>query len=649
MKRMTNWKYVLFISIMLLTFSCTQKIDDLDNRVDNLEKDVVELKEKIADINKSIAEFQRFIKASKNELRIKKVIRLDEGGYRIEFENAESIEVRDGRDGRTGTDGKDGRDGRDGTDGRDGRNPVISVKEDNGKLYWTIDGEYLLHNGSKIEASTITPRIRIHNGQFQISYDNEKTWENLGPSENETPNVGIKEIDTSDPNVVKFIFYDDSTICIPITREFTLLVQNGISLSINEGETKEIPFTIEGATATIERVTARIEDATTTIEGTTARIEGTTARIEVKAYSNNKKYTIEVVFNEDNMSGIIKVTAPTPLEEAIITIIADNGKGKQSSKTIIVDPSSTEQKPIDGSEDGGSVSAVEAEPGDILIQEIFYCGGDNIVDWFNISKKGGQYFILKNNSDKNIYLDNLAIAISTYYQTTESDYTGIYSYPNPKESFASRYIYKFPGSGTENVIGAGKSICVAGKAQEWTIEDSYSKRFKINLTDAEYETYRDFDADNHLVKNPNSKQMETFLYKGKEKKSMLSADGNAENYAIIKIPSEVTKEVFAKEYMSSSYSYTYEAGPGSSEVISIPELYLVPRLWIIDAVNINAGNIFMSPEDSGRANTSEINYGAYPQKINSLYRKIGSDGKLIDTNNSSADFEIKIPSKKIAL
>lgn len=83
--------------------------------------------------------------------------------------------------------------------------PVISVKKDiDGIYYWTVDGEWLIVDGNKVKAEGadgvdgkdgvdgengsdgtdgtdgITPKFKIENGCWYVSYDREQSWEQLG-------------------------------------------------------------------------------------------------------------------------------------------------------------------------------------------------------------------------------------------------------------------------------------------------------------------------------------------------------------------------------------------------------------------------------------------------------------------------------------
>ena len=112
--------------------------------------------------------------------------------------------------------------------GNDGSTPQISVKqESDGIYYWTLNGEWLLDaSGNKIQANGvngtngmngITPKLKIENEYWYISYDDGATWEQLGKA---TGNDGINGDNlftsvTQDDDYVYFNLADGSTITLP--------------------------------------------------------------------------------------------------------------------------------------------------------------------------------------------------------------------------------------------------------------------------------------------------------------------------------------------------------------------------------------------------------------------------------------------------
>ena len=175
---------------------------------------------------------------------------------------------QDGKDGQDGEDGKDGKDGEDGKDGQDGYTPVIGVKmADDGLYYWTLDGDWLLDiNGDKVRAvgldgqkgdkgepgdkgdkgdkgdtgdkgdqgdpgekgdkgdqgePGVTPVLKIEDGYWYISYDNEQSWQQLGRATGENGEDGedgasfFKEV-TYDSDNVYITFVDGQMVVLPL-------------------------------------------------------------------------------------------------------------------------------------------------------------------------------------------------------------------------------------------------------------------------------------------------------------------------------------------------------------------------------------------------------------------------------------------------
>ncbi len=121
-----------------------------------------------------------------------------------------------------------------GTDGIDGTAPVIGVEEEDGTYYWTVDGEWMTDsNGDRIPATGrdgsegddgMTPRLKIENGYWYVSYDDGQTWEQLGRATGEDGDDGddfFQSVDTSNPDFV--------VITLKNGTSFSLLTTTGVS------------------------------------------------------------------------------------------------------------------------------------------------------------------------------------------------------------------------------------------------------------------------------------------------------------------------------------------------------------------------------------------------------------------------------------
>lgn len=172
------------------------KADDLNEIVDKIDELVAAMNE-MHDLDFIAAAGRHIDESGTPRVTVTK----EEGMvYKLTFDYLRGENGEDGRDGRDGAPGapgapgKDGRDGRDGKDGQDGTDACCchcggsgSGSGNGGNGNNGDDG----NNGGNGQNGTpgkdgkdgkdgITPKLRISNGQWQVSYDNGLTWENLG-------------------------------------------------------------------------------------------------------------------------------------------------------------------------------------------------------------------------------------------------------------------------------------------------------------------------------------------------------------------------------------------------------------------------------------------------------------------------------------
>lgn len=191
-------RLLTLLLIVPIIFGC-RKFDDshLWDSINSLNSRVERLETICDKMNTNISSLQTIVQALQTNDAIKSVTSLPNGeGYTINFVSGKSINIYNGRN---GTNGADGTDGKDGQDGKNGVTPIISVKKDiDGVYYWTVNGEWLIVDGNKVKAvgtdgadgengsdgtngkDGITPKFKIEDGYWYISYDNELSWEQLG-------------------------------------------------------------------------------------------------------------------------------------------------------------------------------------------------------------------------------------------------------------------------------------------------------------------------------------------------------------------------------------------------------------------------------------------------------------------------------------
>ena len=175
--------FAALFAVVALT-SCKYDDDDLWNSVHGLENRVAKLEELCKQMNTNISSLQTIVTALQNNVYVTGTTPLmkdgKEIGYTITFSKGNPITIDHGKDGQ---------------DGEDGITPTISVKKDtDGVYYWTLNGEFIVVDGGKIQAegkdgtngtNGTTPQFKIENDYWFVSYDNGANWTQLGKATGE--------------------------------------------------------------------------------------------------------------------------------------------------------------------------------------------------------------------------------------------------------------------------------------------------------------------------------------------------------------------------------------------------------------------------------------------------------------------------------
>ena len=172
--------FAALFAVVALT-SCKYDDDDLWNNVHGLENRVAKLEELCKQMNTNISSLQTIVTALQNNVYVTGTTPLmkdgKEIGYTITFSKGNPITIYHGKDGQ---------------DGEDGTTPTISVKKDtDGVYYWTLNGEFIVVDGGKIQAegkdgtNGTTPQFKIENDYWFVSYNNGANWTQLGKATGE--------------------------------------------------------------------------------------------------------------------------------------------------------------------------------------------------------------------------------------------------------------------------------------------------------------------------------------------------------------------------------------------------------------------------------------------------------------------------------
>ena len=230
----------LFAIVLAVGVSSCSKFDDsaIWDKLNDHESRITALEELCKQMNTNINALQTLVEALEKRDYITNVspVRKDGEviGYTISFADSDTITIYHGENGQ------------DGADGKDGYTPQIGVMKDtDGIYYWTLDGEWLLDGkGNKIQANGvngidgtdgsngqdgsngvdgITPRLKIENDYWYVSYDEGATWIELGKATGEDGSNGIDGVDgdsifssvTQDDEYVYFNLADGTMITLP--------------------------------------------------------------------------------------------------------------------------------------------------------------------------------------------------------------------------------------------------------------------------------------------------------------------------------------------------------------------------------------------------------------------------------------------------
>ena len=280
---MKTFRFVglVFVAILMCVnfISCNDEYDDsiLNNRIDDLENRVYKLEELCSQMNTNIGSLQSLINVLQDRDYITNVTPITKEnetiGYTITFAKNNPITIYHGQNGTNGLDG---------TNGIDGSTPIIGIKKHtDGGYYWTLNNEWLLdEDGNKIRANGqdgangsngndgsngtngndgITPKLKIENSYWYVSYDNETSWIKLekatGKDGNDGDNI-FKDIEVKGGYVFFTLNDKDNTkISIPLHAFETL------SLHIQEAGTLKELLTNEQKRTTLSlKLTGNINE-----------------------------------------------------------------------------------------------------------------------------------------------------------------------------------------------------------------------------------------------------------------------------------------------------------------------------------------------------------------------------------------------------
>lgn len=275
------------------------------------------------------------------------------------------------------------------------------------------------------------------------------------------------------------------------------------------------------------------------------------------------------------------------------------------------------------------VESVKA--GSFVIEEVFFAGfvpeGADVSD----SGDGDQYIKIRNNTDKLLYADNLAICYSA-----KGSQNGGFAYYEPsvilKDSIAVGTVYRIPGGGEDVPVLPGHSLTLALAAQNFNAENGAG----VDLSKADFEFFDGEDVD---VDNPDVPNLEGWV---KESASLtLLHNRGYFSLALAVFPEGMTAESFMAEWPWVGTEKFIMDGEVLFEFDIDPGYYVMKNEWIVDGVNLGVAEdigrlAFNAAVDAGYTGCGEVDRD--PNRYGKSALRKTEGGTLVDTNNSTNDF-----------
>ena len=226
-------------------------------------------------MNTDIAALQTIVDALQDNDCVTDVVPVVEGttiiGYTLRFLHHAPITIYHGEKGEKGDKGDEG------------LTPTIGIRQDtDGVWYWTLNGEWLTDSlGNKIKAESrdgkdgengqdgkdgedgqdgVTPRLKIEEGYWYVSYTDGASWEGLGKATGETGTTGesfFRDV-TQDAENVYLIPSDGTTVTVPKGPSLNISFAESDLTRMPVNSTRELHYTVTGAIseATVEALSS---------------------------------------------------------------------------------------------------------------------------------------------------------------------------------------------------------------------------------------------------------------------------------------------------------------------------------------------------------------------------------------------------------
>lgn len=258
---------------------------------------------------------------------------------------------------------------------------------------------------------------------------------------------------------------------------------------------------------------------------------------------------------------------------------------------------------------------------DIIISKVYYAGSK---DNNNKNYIAGKYIELYNQSDRDIDVSGLYIGL------VETESNPAYTLENLRTAFNDsivllKQLFQIPGESAVK-LAPGKTLLIANSA----IDHSGKGQYENNLLEADFEAK---DASGKTVNNPAVPGLLLIYTVYPAISNMNILNGGPCGLVIFRTTTDI-------QAMGKTYSYGKTSG---NEWIKLPKRYIIDGVDIIRKKNtgVDISSKRMGADiDAGYINIESVN--GYTGEV--VYRKTSrtTNGKklLLDTNNSSQDFQV---------
>lgn len=226
---------LLIVTALSVLFGCGQYDDsEIRSDINDLKERMEALEQQCKKMNENLSSIQTIVASIQSQDGIVSVTELPNGdGYSILFTSGKLIYIYNG------------------SNGADGSTPIISVRLDtDGIYYWTVDGDWLVVDGRKVRADgidgkdgkdAITPKFKIEDGFWYITYDDGVSWSRLGKANGEDGKDG-KDAD----NYFKSITVEDGYVIFVMNDSAQTVLRIPLASAVAVSSIKYVPERLDG-------------------------------------------------------------------------------------------------------------------------------------------------------------------------------------------------------------------------------------------------------------------------------------------------------------------------------------------------------------------------------------------------------------------